>query len=123
MVMETFDRILEAVDRLLYAVDEWLRFRTGQSRASLAGKAILGAIWFFVAYVLRIYVILMIEPQVNPIKHFPVVTVSHRSSSLCLSNGQDSHRSADAAGRFTAELSPGASSCRCPVCSVSSSGS
>ena len=30
------------------------------------------------AYLVRIYVNLLIEPQVNPIKHFPVVTVSHK---------------------------------------------
>ena len=41
-------------------------------------KACLGLVWFFVAYVVRIYVNLLIEPQVNPIKHFPVVTVSHK---------------------------------------------
>jgi len=29
-------------------------------------------------YVVRFYVTLLIEPQVNPIKHFPVVTVSHK---------------------------------------------
>jgi hypothetical protein len=78
LVMATFDTVLETVDRLLYAVDEWLRFRSGQRRGELAAKAVLGAIWFFVAYLVRFYVNLLIEPQVNPIKHFPVVTVSHK---------------------------------------------
>ena len=78
LVLQTFDRILETVERLLYAVDEWLRFRSGQSAAILAIKAILGLFWFCVAYLVRIYVNLLIEPQVNPIKHFPVVTVSHK---------------------------------------------
>jgi hypothetical protein len=78
LVLQTFDRILETVERLLYAVDEWLRFRSGQSALILAGKAVLGLFWFFVAYLVRIYVNLLIEPQVNPIKHFPVVTVSHK---------------------------------------------
>jgi hypothetical protein len=41
-------------------------------------KAILGLGWFCVAYLVRIFVNLLIEPQVNPIKHFPVVTVSHK---------------------------------------------
>ena len=41
-------------------------------------KAVLGFVWFFVAYLVRIYVNVLIEPQVNPIKHFPVVTVSHK---------------------------------------------
>ena len=78
LVLQVFKRVLETVERLLYAVDEWLRFRSGQSGLVLAAKAVLGFVWFFVAYLVRIYVNLLIEPQVNPIKHFPVVTVSHK---------------------------------------------
>ncbi|SIO62358.1 hypothetical protein SAMN05444166_7022 [Singulisphaera sp. GP187] len=78
IIVRTFDTVLETVDRFLYAVDEWLRFRSGQTKFMLASKALLGAGWFFVAYLVRIYVNLLIEPQVNPIKHFPVVTVSHK---------------------------------------------
>jgi hypothetical protein len=78
MILEVFQRFLEVVERLLYAVDELLRFRTGQRRWSVAFKAVFGFVWFFVAYLVRFYVNLLIEPQVNPIKHFPVVTVSHK---------------------------------------------
>jgi hypothetical protein len=76
--MEIFDRVLESIERVIYTVDEWLRFRGGQGKSSLASKAILGLFWFFIAYVFRFVVTLLIEPQVNPIKHFPVVTVSHK---------------------------------------------
>jgi hypothetical protein len=38
----------------------------------------MGVVWFYVAYVTRFVVNLLIEPQINPIKHFPVVTVSHK---------------------------------------------
>ena len=41
-------------------------------------KGLSAFVWFFVTYLVRIYVNLLIEPQVNPIKHFPVVTVSHK---------------------------------------------
>ena len=37
---------------------------------------ILGFIWFLVSYFVRLVVNVFIEPTVNPIKHFPVVTVS-----------------------------------------------
>jgi hypothetical protein len=77
-VMHFFNRLLEALDRFLYQVDEWLRFRSGQGRKTLAAKAILGVIWFYLAYVTRFCINLLIEPQINPIKHFPVVTVSHK---------------------------------------------
>src|SRR5262249_45947598 len=75
---DVFKRFLEAVDRFLYAVDEWLRFRTGEGRLTLVWKTIAGILWGGVAYVLRFVLILFIEPQINPIKHFPVVTISHK---------------------------------------------
>jgi hypothetical protein len=75
-VMAVFKRILEALDRLLYSIDEWLRFRTGDSQWTFVWKLMLGTLWFFVSYIIRLYVNLFIEPTTNPIKHFPVVTVS-----------------------------------------------
>lgn len=77
-IMDLFKGILQAIERMLYAVDEWLRFRSGESRVSLVAKAVLGLVWFLLTYVIRFCVNLLIEPQINPIKHFPVVTVSHK---------------------------------------------
>lgn len=77
-IMRFFERMMENIDRTLYAVDEWLRFRDGGGRRSLVVKAVLGVVWFYIAYVFRFALTLLVEPQVNPIKHFPVVTVSHK---------------------------------------------
>jgi hypothetical protein len=63
---------------MVYSVDEWLRFRAGDSRTMQTVKAIGGVVWFFVAYVIVFVFTLLVEPQINPIKHFPVVTVSHK---------------------------------------------
>ena len=76
LIMSVFDRLVEWVEKLIYAVDEWLRFREGQSRVVLAIKAVLGMFWGVVAYAARVYLVLLVEPQLNPIKHFPVVTVA-----------------------------------------------
>ncbi len=65
-------------ERRLYAIDEWLRFRGGDSQRSFALKAAIGLVWFPIAYVARFAFYLLIEPQINPVKHFPVVTVSHK---------------------------------------------
>jgi hypothetical protein len=81
-VMDAFNRLVEDIERLLYTVDEWLRFRAGERKSATIIKAVLGSIWFFINYVIRFCVNLMIEPQVNPIKHFPVVTVSHKLVAL-----------------------------------------
>jgi len=78
VIMQFFNQVLEALDQLLYTVDELLRFRGGESQAVIAAKAVLGVGWFLVTYVVRFAVNLLIEPQINPIKHFPVVTVAHK---------------------------------------------
>ena len=76
LVVDFFKGILEAVDRFLYTVDEWLRFRQGQGRRMLAVKFVLGFVWTMVAYFVRLFVNVFIEPTVNPLKHFPAVTVA-----------------------------------------------
>ncbi len=78
LILHFFQAIFEAIDRAIYAVDEWLRFRPGQSRAVFVFKVGFGAFWFVVTYVFRFAWNLLVEPQINPIKHFPVVTVSHK---------------------------------------------
>lgn len=78
LIVATFRAMLEISERMLYRVDEWLRFRDGEPRATIPFKAFLGLIWFFVAYVIRLYVTLLIEPEINPVKHFPVVTVAQK---------------------------------------------
>ena len=77
-VVWIFRGLLSGLDRLIYSIDEWFRFREGQAKPSLAIKVGLGLIWFPVRYVLRFAIYLLIEPQINPLKHFPVVTVSHK---------------------------------------------
>jgi hypothetical protein len=77
-VLDAFARLADWVEQRLYAVDEWFRYRAGDSRRSVVGKAILGLVWFPVAYLARFAFYLLIEPQINPVKHFPVVTVSHK---------------------------------------------
>ena len=47
-------------------------------RSSFATKAVLGLIWFPIAYIVPVRFYLLVEPQINPVKHFPVVTVSHK---------------------------------------------
>ncbi len=76
LIVDVFKAVLEGLERGIHRIDEWLRFRQGESAVALALKGAFGALWFFVAYLVRIYINLLIEPQINPIKHFPVVTVA-----------------------------------------------
>jgi hypothetical protein len=77
-IMDFFRWLMEYVERGLYAVDEWLRFRSGEGPLSFVFKLVFGLVWFWVTYVLRFVFYVLFEPQVNPVKHFPVVTVSHK---------------------------------------------
>ncbi len=77
-LVDFFKSLLETVERLMYSVDEWLRFKSGDRQFLVATKVALGLSWSAVAYVLRFCLTLLIEPQINPLKHFPVVTVSHK---------------------------------------------
>jgi len=78
LIIDAFQWLMDGLERVLYAVDEWLRFRSGESSVALGLKAVLGLVWSIVHGVIRFCVTLLIEPQINPIKHFPVVTVSHK---------------------------------------------
>lgn len=75
-IMVVFRQLVEGLDRWLYRVDEWLRFRKGEGPLSAVGKPVLGVFWFGITCVVRVCVNLFIEPTINPIKHFPVVTVA-----------------------------------------------
>ncbi len=77
-IMDFFHALVQGIERILYTVDEWLRFRGGEKPFSVVLKTILGLFWFCITYVIRFAINLLIEPQINPLKHFPVVTVSHK---------------------------------------------
>lgn len=77
-IIDIFKTLIELFERAVYKVDEWLRLREDQHSVILWTKGAGGLFWFFIAYVIRLYVVLLIEPEVNPIKHFPVVTVAHK---------------------------------------------
>ncbi len=78
LIMDTFDWLFIGLERVVYTVDEWLRFRAGDNRLLQGVKLAGGVVWFFVSYVLVFVFTLLVEPQINPLKHFPVVTVSHK---------------------------------------------
>jgi hypothetical protein len=78
LVMDFFKNVLEGLERILYEIDEWFRFKSGETRTMLWIKALLGLPWAIARFVVAFLVTVLIEPQINPIKHFPVVTVSHK---------------------------------------------
>jgi hypothetical protein len=72
-----FKRVTGTMEYIFYTVDEWLRFRSGESRVTMALRALLGLLWFPVGYLLRLYFIMLIEPTVNPLK-YPLSSLGYK---------------------------------------------
>lgn len=70
-----FKHLSEALEAFLYGVDQWLRFRTGEGRATLVAKAVLGPLWAPVNWCLRFTFDVALEPRINPVKYLSVVMV------------------------------------------------
>jgi len=73
-----FVRAMDMLQRGIYRIDEIVRFSRGNNPVVVVLKASVGLVWAMVSYLVRVYVTLLIEPEVNPLKHFPVCTVSHK---------------------------------------------
>ena len=78
VVARFFEALLDGLERGMFRVEEALHFRGAAGPALLAWKGAAGVAFGLIAYVVRLYVTLMVEPEVNPIKHVPVVTVAHK---------------------------------------------
>jgi hypothetical protein len=68
LIVQIFKGITDGLEYVLYTVDEWLRFRGGDSRLSMVVRIVLGVVWFPVSYVVRLYILVLIEPGFNPLK-------------------------------------------------------
>lgn len=78
VIARVFEIFLDWFDRGLFRIEESLHFRGTGGRWSLVWKGAAGLAFGAVAYIARLYVTLMIEPEVNPLKHVPVVTIAHK---------------------------------------------
>ncbi|RME04818.1 MAG: hypothetical protein D6805_01745 [Planctomycetota bacterium] len=65
------------MEHLLYVFEDYLRFSRGEGYFQKVVKVFFILFWLPVAYILTIYIILFLEPQVNPLK-FPVVSITYK---------------------------------------------
>lgn len=77
-VIDWFNWLMHCVEQGLHRVDEAVSHHRGEGRGVMAVKAAIGPLWGILSYFIRFYAAVLVEPQINPIKHFPVVTVSHK---------------------------------------------
>lgn len=68
LVMALFKRIIDTTEYVLFSVDEWLRFRSGEGKLSMAVRAIGTVLWYPISSLTRFYLVVLIEPGYNPVK-------------------------------------------------------
>nr|WP_207168377.1 sulfite exporter TauE/SafE family protein [Thiocystis violacea] len=77
-LMQFFKELTRRFQQGLHRIEERLSHHLGESIPQLLIKSILVPVWRLLESVIQFYVTVLVEPQINPIKHFPVVTVAHK---------------------------------------------
>ena len=73
-----FKEVTRRFSQVLHRVDEGLTHHLSEGWSSLALKTLLAPLWRFCEALIQFYVTVLVEPQVNPVKHFPIVTIGHK---------------------------------------------
>ncbi|MHB1422388.1 MAG: hypothetical protein ACYC3I_04165 [Gemmataceae bacterium] len=68
LLLWAFKRVTDGLEYLLHAVDEWLRYRQGDSQLSLVVRTAAAFLWYPVAWLLRFYLVVLVEPGFHPLK-------------------------------------------------------
>ncbi len=77
-LMYFFKELTRRFSQILHRVEEALTHHLGEHPASAVAKAVLAPLWRLAESLIQFYVTVLVEPQVNPVKHFPIVTIGHK---------------------------------------------
>jgi hypothetical protein len=66
--IQIFKQVVMVIDYILIRVDEWLRFRSDDGAFSFVLRTVAGLLWAPVAFLSRFYMVVLIEPMINPVK-------------------------------------------------------
>lgn len=77
-VIDLFGWLMHGIEQGLHRVDEVVSHHRDEGRGVMATKAIVGPVWRALSYLIHFYAAVLVEPQINPIKHFPVVMVADK---------------------------------------------
>jgi hypothetical protein len=68
LILALFKYVVDTTEYVLFTVDEWLRFRTGDSQVSMVVRTVAALLWYPIAFLVRFYLVVLIEPGFNPVK-------------------------------------------------------
>ncbi|NEV60886.1 sulfite exporter TauE/SafE family protein [Thiorhodococcus minor] len=77
-LMRFFKELTRRFQQGLHRIEERLSHYLGESGLQLVLKSLLVPVWRLLESLIQFYVTVLVEPQINPIKHFPVVTIAHK---------------------------------------------
>jgi hypothetical protein len=77
-LLHFFKEVTRRFEQGLHRIEELLSHQLGESPLALTMKALFAPIWKLTEGFIQFYVTVLVEPQVNPIKHFPLVTIAHK---------------------------------------------
>lgn len=77
-VLDLFKELTRAFSGLLDQVRTALSPRYGEPPRTTLLKAMAAVPWAICEWLIQLYAVVLIEPQVNPVKHFPAVTLGHK---------------------------------------------
>ncbi len=67
-VMDLFRQFTDFLEWVLARGEDWLRLRGGGGPLAVAARAAASLVWFPIAFLVRFYLVVLIEPMVNPLK-------------------------------------------------------
>ncbi|MFM8274622.1 MAG: hypothetical protein ACKODX_20150 [Gemmata sp.] len=65
---DIFRELVAALEWLLARVEDWLRLRGRTGPFAVAVRAVAGVLWMPFAFLIRFYMVVLIEPMINPLK-------------------------------------------------------
>ena len=75
LALEIFRKIIQGLEYLLRRVDDWLRLKGHPTAWKVVARGALTILWAPIAFFIRFYLVVLVEPGINPIK-FPVSSVA-----------------------------------------------
>ncbi|RNE89262.1 sulfite exporter TauE/SafE family protein [Marichromatium sp. AB31] len=77
-LLDFFKEFTRRFQQGLHRIEELLSHHLAESLPELLLKSLLAPLWNLMQSLIQFYVTVLVEPQVNPIKHFPLVTIAHK---------------------------------------------
>ncbi|WPL15150.1 hypothetical protein Thiowin_00030 [Thiorhodovibrio winogradskyi] len=74
----SFKEATRRIAQALHRVEEGLMHHLHEPIGGFLIKALAAPLWTLAESLLQFYITVLVEPQVNPVKHFPIVTIGHK---------------------------------------------